>query len=151
MKTLTILVAMILLTCCVTSQISARFWESTPSLRNEELQWWYHKPRFPSPSAGKALPPLPAGYFHPVPFNPPPEVAKCLSDCKEVKTCFADIRKTYFTRKPAIGSNCCDAIEKMKDDCEKTVFGSFHNRFFNGLVKRHCSNKVGSSPAPSPA
>lgn len=151
MKTPTILVAMILFTCCVKSQVTARILESTPSLRKEELHWWFHKPRFQSPGAGKALPSLPAGHFHPIPFNPPPEVAKCLSDCKEVKTCFADINKAFVTRKPAIGSDCCAAIEKMKDDCEMTVFGDFHNHFFNGLVKRHCSNKAGSSPAPSPA
>ncbi|EOA19649.1 hypothetical protein CARUB_v10003092mg [Capsella rubella] len=147
MKTSTILVAMILFTCCVTSQVAARVLESTPSLRDEKLQWWYHKPRFPFPALGRAFPPLPAGHFH-----PPPEVAKCLSDCKEVKTCFADITKAFVTHKPAIGSDCCAAIVKMKGDCEKTVFGSFHSRFFNGLVKRHCSNKVVSSaPAPSPA
>ncbi|XP_010492683.1 PREDICTED: uncharacterized protein LOC104770032 [Camelina sativa] len=151
MNTPTVLVAIILFTCCVTSQVTARILEEpTPSLRNEKLQWWYHRPRFPSPRAGRALP-LPAGHFHPTPFNPPPEVAKCLADCKEVKTCFADIRKAFITHKPAIGSDCCAAIQNMKEDCVKTVFGSFHNHFFNGVIKRHCSNKAVSSPASSPA
>lgn len=143
---------MILFTCCVTSQVTARNLESIPSLRNEELQ--HHvirKPLWPFTGLGKAVPPLPAGHFHPTPFHPPPEVAKCLSDCKEVKSCFADIAKAFFTYKVAIGWDCCAAIEKLDEDCEKTVFGSFHNPFFNCFVKLHCSNKAGSSPAPSPA
>ncbi|ESQ41724.1 hypothetical protein EUTSA_v10014860mg [Eutrema salsugineum] len=167
MKNLAIIVAMVLVSCCVTSQVTARDLES---MRSEKLEWWhYHyypyfhpkpywphpKPYWPLPGAGKALPPLPAGnnhHFHPIPFHPPPEVTKCLSDCKEVHTCFADIVKAFHTRKPVIGSECCASIQKMNGDCEKTIFGSFHNPFFNCFVKLHCSTKAGSTPsAPSPA
>ncbi|KAG2273719.1 hypothetical protein Bca52824_056274 [Brassica carinata] len=35
-------------------------------------------------------------------------------------------------RKAAIGSECCAAIKKMNKDCEKTVFGSFHDPFLTG-------------------
>lgn len=143
---------MILFTSFLTSKVTARELESTPSLRNEELQWHLPKPHWPFHRAGKALPPLPAGDFYPIPFHPPPVVAKCLSDCKDVKTCFADIAKAFFTHKAAIGSDCCASIKKMNEDCEKTVFGSFHNPFFNSYVKLHCSNMAGSSAsAPSPA
>ncbi|CAH2072528.1 unnamed protein product [Thlaspi arvense] len=166
MKNLAVLVAMVLFSCCVTSQVTARDLESMPSLRNKKLEWWhYHyypyypyfhpKPHWPLPFAGKALPPLPAGYnhhFHPIPFHPPEVVTKCLSDCKEVETCFADIAKAFFTRKPVIGSECCASILKMNDDCEKTIFGAYHSPFFNCFVKLHCSTKAGSTPsAPSPA
>ncbi|CAH2072529.1 unnamed protein product [Thlaspi arvense] len=148
-----LVLAMILFSSCVTTKVTARELESTSSLRNEELQTWHHYPRFhPRPHwpfhvPGKAFPPLPA---HPV---LPPVVTQCLSDSKNVRTCFEDISKTFFTRKAAIGSECCGAIEKMNEDCETTVFGSFHNPFFNCFVKLHCSTKVGSStsPAPSPA
>ncbi|EOA22835.1 hypothetical protein CARUB_v10003559mg [Capsella rubella] len=163
MKNLAILIAMILFSSsCVTCLvIGQQDFESNPSLGTEELQWWhyhhfypyYHpKPHWPFPATGgKALPPLPAG-FHPIPFHPPPVVTKCLSDCKDVRTCFADIVKAFFTRKPAIGLDCCASIKKMDDDCQKTVFGAFHNPFFDCLVKLHCSTKAASTPsAPSPA
>lgn len=163
MKNLAVLVAMILISCCVTSQVTAKDLESIPSLLNEKLEWWhyhyypyYHpKPYWPFPAAGKALPPLPAGsnhHFHPIPFHPPPVVTKCLSDCKEVRTCLADIAMAFFTRKPVIGNECCASIAKMNEDCEKTIFGAYHNPFFNCLVKLYCSTKAGSTPsAPSPA
>ncbi|KAG2311703.1 hypothetical protein Bca4012_026156 [Brassica carinata] len=164
MKNLAILVAIILVSCYLTSIVTASDLESMPSFRNEKLEWWhYHSypyfhpkpPHWPFPcAAGKAFPPLPAGYnhFHPVPFHPPPVVTKCLSDCKDVKTCMADIRKAFFTRKPAIGSECCASIQKMDVDCDKTVFGAYHNPFFDCFVKLHCATKAGSTPsAPSPA
>ncbi|CAN7037912.1 hypothetical protein BRARA_B00707 [Brassica rapa] len=165
MKNLTMLVAIILFSCYVTSQVTASDMESMPSLRSEKLEWWhYHSypyfhpkpPQWTFPCAGgKAFPPLPAGYnhpFHPVPFHPPPVVAKCLSDCKDVKTCMADIQKAFFTHKPVIGSECCASIQKMDVDCDKTVFGAYHNPFFDYFVKLHCATKSGSTPsAPSPA
>ncbi|KAL0735684.1 hypothetical protein Bca4012_011894 [Brassica carinata] len=164
MKNLAVLVAIILFSCCVTSQVTASDLLSNPSLRSEKLEWWhyhyypyYHrKPHWPFPgAAGKAFPPLPAGYnhpFHPIPFHPPPVVAKCLSDCKEVKTCLADIRKAFFTRKPVTGTECCASILKMDEDCDKTIFGAYHSPFFDWFVKFHCSTKAGSTPsAPSPA
>lgn len=152
MKNLAFLVAMILLSSCAT----AKYLEPIPSLGTEEIQWWHpysypSKPCWPLPATGKALPPLPAG-FHPIPFHPPPVVTKCLADCKDVRTCVASIAKAFFTRKPAIGLDCCASIQKMDDDCQKTVFGAYHNPFFDCLVKLHCSNKAGSTPsAPSPA
>lgn len=161
MKNLAILVvAMILFTSCVTSQVTAKNVDSFP-LRTEELEWWhyhhyfyphYHpKPHWPFPTTGKALPPIPAR-FHPIPFHPPPVVTKCLADCKDVRTCVADIAIAFFTRKPAIGLDCCASIQKMDEDCDKTVFGAYHNPFFDCLVKLHCSTKAKSTPsAPSPA
>lgn len=165
MKNLAILVAIILFSSFVSSQVTAKAVESIPSLGNEELLWWhYHhfnpyfhpKPHWPFPASGKALPPLPAGYknhpFHPYPFHPPPVVTKCLSDCKDVRTCLADIFKAFITRKPAIRLDCCASIQKMDEDCDKTVFGAFHNPFFDCMVKLHCSTKAGPTPsAPSPA
>ncbi|AED92415.1 unnamed protein product [Arabidopsis thaliana] len=160
MKNLAILVvAMILFSSCVTSQVTAKNVDSFP-LRTEELEWWhynpfyphfYPKPHWPFPTTGKALPPIPAG-FHPIPFHPPPVVTKCLADCKDVKTCLADIAKAFFTRKPAIGLDCCASIQKMDEDCDKTVFGAYHNPFFDCVVKLHCSTKAKSTPsAPTPA
>ncbi|KAH0860636.1 hypothetical protein HID58_088897 [Brassica napus] len=87
MKNLAVLIAMIILSCCVTSQVTASDLLSNPSLRCEKLEWWhchyypyYHpKPHWPFPrSARKGFPPLPAGYnphFHPIPFHPqlPPD------------------------------------------------------------------------------
>ncbi|CAF1781531.1 unnamed protein product [Brassica oleracea] len=135
MKNLAVLIAMIILSCCVTSQVTASDLLSNPSLRCEKLEWWhchyypyYHpKPHWPFPrSARKGFPPLPAGYnphFHPIPFHPQLVVTKCLSDCK-----------------------------KMDRNCDKTIFGAYHNHFFDWVVKLHCSTKAGSTPyAPSPA
>ncbi|CAN8236131.1 unnamed protein product [Cochlearia groenlandica] len=144
MTNFTILVTMILFFTCVTSQDTSRDFESS------KLQWRHH-PRhfFPRPlHRGKALSPAPASDNHH--FHPSPVVTKCLSDCRDVKTCFDDIAKAFFTRKAAIGSECCASIQKMNEDCEKTIFGSFHNPFFNGYVKLHCSTKAIAS-APSPA
>ncbi|KFK25944.1 membrane lipoprotein [Arabis alpina] len=167
MKNLAIFVAMVLFLSCVTSQVTAKDLEDSVSpLGNEKLAWWhYHyyphyypyfhpKPHWPFPrNTGKAFPPLPAGHnFHPIPFHPPPVVAKCLSDCKDVRTCLLDIAKAFHTGKATIGTNCCASIQKMNDDCEKTVFGAYHNIFFNCYVKLACSSKGGSTPsAPSPA
>ncbi|CAN7140885.1 hypothetical protein BRARA_J01814 [Brassica rapa] len=164
MKNLAVLVAMILFSCFVTSQVTASDLLPNPSLRSEKLEWWhyhyypyYHpKPHWAFPrSAGKAFPPLPAGYnpyFHPIPFHLPMVVTKCLSDCKEVKTCLADIAKAFYTRKPLIGTECCASILNMDRDCDKTIFGAYHNPFFDWAVKLHCSTKAGSTPyAPSPA
>ncbi|CAN8300268.1 unnamed protein product [Cochlearia groenlandica] len=161
MKNLTLLVATILISCFLTSQVKARDLNSIPSLNDEKLAWWhyhyypfYHpKPHWPFPVAGKAFPPIPSTTpFHPIQFQPPPEVTKCLSDCKDVRTCFQNIAKAFFTRKPVLGTECCASIQKMDGDCEKTVFGAYHNPFFNCFVKLHCSAKAGSTPSsPSPA
>ncbi|CAN8324426.1 unnamed protein product [Cochlearia groenlandica] len=155
MKNLAILATMIFFLSCVTSSVSL---ESSPSLGDEKIPWWnHHRHFFPRPhhkpyhirGRGRALPPAPASDSHHVSFHPPQVVTECLSDCKDVRTCFDDIAKAFFTRKAAIGSDCCDSIKKMNGDCEKTVFGSFHNPFFNSYVKLHCSIKDALAPSPA--
>ncbi|KAG2273717.1 hypothetical protein Bca52824_056272 [Brassica carinata] len=150
MKNVTLVLAMILFIRCVTSKVTATELESST---NQELFLSRHLPRFhPKPhwpfrGSGKAFP---AGHFRPTPFHLPQEVTRCLS-AKEVGTCFDDIVETFFTRKAVIGSNVAP-IKKMNKDCEKTVFGSFHDPFLTGYVKLHCSTVVGStSPPPSHA
>ncbi|CAH8350091.1 unnamed protein product [Eruca vesicaria subsp. sativa] len=162
MKNLAVLVAVIFFSCCVTSQVTASDLLSDQSLHSEKF-WnhpfypYYHpKPHWPFPrAAGKAFPSISTGYnypFHPIPFHPPPVVIKCLSDCKEVRTCLVDIAKAFYTRKPLIGTECCASIQKMDRDCDKTIFGAYHNPFFDYVVKLHCATKAGSiASAPSPA
>ncbi|CAN6872625.1 unnamed protein product [Brassica oleracea] len=152
MKNVTLVLAMILFIRCVTSKVTATELESST---NQVLFLSRHLPRFhPKPhwqfrGSGKAFP---AGHFRPTPFHLPQEVTRCLSAKKEVGTCFDDIVETFFTRNAVIGSECCAAIKKMNKDCEKTVFGSFHDPFLTGYVKLHCSTVVGStSPPPSHA
>ncbi|CAA7061502.1 unnamed protein product [Microthlaspi erraticum] len=152
MKNLILVLAMILFSGCVT----ARELKSTPSLGKEELLSWPHYPHFhPKPHkvhrARKPSPLHPAGRHHPVPFHPPPEVTKCLSDGQDARRCLVDIFRASVTRKTAIGPDCCAAIRKMNKDCEKTVFGSFHNPLVHTYVKLHCSNKAVSSPAGAPS
>uniref|UniRef100_A0A0D3EET7 Prolamin-like domain-containing protein n=1 Tax=Brassica oleracea var. oleracea TaxID=109376 RepID=A0A0D3EET7_BRAOL len=137
MKNVTLVLAMILFLSCVTSKVTATELESST---NQELFLSRHLPRFhpkqhwPFRGSGKAFP---AGHFRLTPFHLPQEVTRCLNDKKEVGTCFNDIAETFFTRKAAIGSECCAAIKKMNKDCEKTVFGSFHDPFLTGYVKLH--------------
>ncbi|XP_013658230.2 uncharacterized protein LOC106362954 [Brassica napus] len=152
MKNVTLVLAMILFLSCVTSKVTATELESST---NQELFLSRHLPRFhpkqhwPFRGSGKAFP---AGHFPLTPFHLPQVVTRCLNDKKEAGTCFNDIAETFFTRKAAIGSECCAAIKKMNKDCEKTVFGSFHDPFLTGYVKLHCSTVVGStSPPPSQA
>ncbi|ESQ41723.1 hypothetical protein EUTSA_v10015780mg [Eutrema salsugineum] len=91
---------------------------------DEDLQWWDS----------------PLSTINGHHFRPSPELANAF----------------LITRnKPTIGSessDCCAAIKTLYKDCEKTVFGSFRNPFFNYYVKQHCSTQGGSTPvAPSPA
>ncbi|KAF8102999.1 hypothetical protein N665_0189s0049 [Sinapis alba] len=144
MKNITLILAMILFSNCVTSKVTL---SELKSSTNEELHSLFHpKKNWPFHVPRKTFPRIPAGHFRPNPFHPQPEVIKCLSGKKKVRTCFYDL----VTRKADIGSECCAVIKKMKEDCEKTVVGSFHNPIWTGYVKLHCSNVVGSaSPAPS--
>ncbi|KAJ4882621.1 Prolamin_like domain-containing protein [Raphanus sativus] len=142
MKNVTLVLAVILFLSCVISGVTATELESSTNqelfLSRHVLPRFHPKPHWPFSGDRRVF--------------PPQEVTRCLSDKKEVGTCFDDIAKTFFTRKAAIGSECCAVIKKMNKDCEKTVFGSFHNPFFAGYVKLHCSTVVGStSLAPSHA
>ncbi|KAG2300309.1 hypothetical protein Bca52824_036781 [Brassica carinata] len=149
MKNVTLVFAIILFLSCVTSKVTATELESST---NQELFLSRHLPRFHPKPHWPFRGPRPAGHFRPTPFHLPQEVTRCLSDKEEVGTCFDDIAETFITRKAAIGSECCAAIMKMNKDCEKTVFGSFHNPFLTGYVKLHCSTVVGStSPTSSSA
>ncbi|CAG7911051.1 unnamed protein product, partial [Brassica rapa] len=146
---ITLVLAMILFLSCVTSKVTATELESSTNqelFRSRHVPRFHPKPHWPFRGSGKAFP---AGHFRPTPFHLPQEVTRCLSDKKEVGTCFDDITETFFTRKAAIGSECCAAIKKMNKDCEKTVFGSFHDPFLTGYVKLHCSTVVGSTSPPS--
>ncbi|CAH8364170.1 unnamed protein product [Eruca vesicaria subsp. sativa] len=75
--------------------------------------------------------------FHPKPYVNPrkafPGIIRCLSDKEEVSACFDYIVRSFDT-----GAKCCDAVNKMIQDCE-TVFGSFRNSFYTDFVKLHCS------------
>ncbi|CAH8334551.1 unnamed protein product [Eruca vesicaria subsp. sativa] len=127
MKNIILVLAMMIFfsSCVVTAS------EVESSTTNEELfrSGWFH------PS------------FHPKPYVNPrkvfPGIIRCLSDKEEVSACFDYIVRSFYT-----GAECCEAINKMTQDCE-TVFGSFRNSFYTDFVKLHCSIVVGStSPAP---
>lgn len=134
MKNLALVVAMILFSSCVTSQL-------LDATDDEDLQWW-NSPYSPLSATN--------GHHH---FKPSPELAKCFSDHKKVTKCLNKV----FTKKSTIGSessDCCAVIKTLYEDCEKTDFGSFRNPFFNYYVKQHCATPTQGGPtpeAPSPA
>lgn len=139
MKNVTLILAMILFSSCVTSKVTAGELESST---NEEPNWFVRAPRI-------VLPRIPAGDFPPISFHSPPEVTKCLSGKHEIRTCLHDL-----ARKADIGSECCAAIKKMKEDCKNTVYGSYNKPFWAGYFRLHCTTDVVGStspPAPSPA
>lgn len=126
MKNLIFVVAMILLSSCVTSQ----FLDPTD---DEELQWSDY-PHTPFSAILK--------------HSPNRQLNKCFSNYKKVTRCFIKA----FTRNPTIGSTCCAAIVKLNKNCENTVFESFRNPFVSNYVNQHCSSQGGSTPgAPSPS
>ncbi|XP_018444786.2 uncharacterized protein LOC108816717 [Raphanus sativus] len=110
MKNVTLILAMILFSSCVTSKVTAGELESST---NEEPNWFVRAPRI-------VLPRIPAGDFPPISFHSPPEVTKCLSGKHEIRTCLHDL-----ARKADIGSECCAAIKKMKEDCYETAVNRF--------------------------
>lgn len=130
MKNVSLVVAMILLSSCVTSQF-------LEPLDDEDLQWSNYPDSMLSAING----------HH---FRPSPELAKCFSDHKKVTKCLTKV----FKSKPTVGSkscDCCTEIKTLNEDCENTDFGSFRNPFFNYYVKKHCYTQGGSTPeAPSP-
>ncbi|XP_010558671.1 PREDICTED: uncharacterized protein LOC104827231 [Tarenaya hassleriana] len=145
MKTPTLLIAITLMACYATSHVHAAASASDAA----QVQWFpfpYHHHRG-WPFLGGALPPMP---FHPKPFQPSPIVTKCLSHGGEVKACHDEIVASFFARKAVVGPLCCQAVMAIEGDCEQTVFGFFHNPFFNAFIKQHCSNQSPPS-APTPA
>ncbi|CAF1697684.1 hypothetical protein HID58_050820 [Brassica napus] len=120
MKNLTLFVAMILFSSCVTSQ----FLDPTD---DEELQW-----------SGYAQAPS-ATHKH----SPNQELKECFSSYKMVTKC---LMKT-LTKKPTGGSGCCATIKTLNESCKHTVFRSFRNPFVNNYVKKHCSGHDAPAPA----
>ena len=122
MKNLTIFVAMVLFSSCVTSQ----FLDLTDG---EELQW--------------------LGYAHaPSAINkhsPNQELKECFSSYKMVTKC---LMKT-LTGKPTVDSECCAMIKTLNENCKHTVFRSFRNPFVNNYVKKHCSSHDATAPSPA--
>ncbi|KAJ4882620.1 Uncharacterized protein Rs2_32713 [Raphanus sativus] len=133
MKNVTLILAMILFSSCVTSKVTAGELESST---NEEPNWFVRAPRI-------VLPRIPAGDFPPISFHSPPEVTKCLSGKHEIRTCLHDL-----ARKADIGSECCAAIKKMKEDCKNTVYGSYNKPFWAGYFRLHCTTDVVGSTSP---
>ncbi|VVB14899.1 unnamed protein product [Arabis nemorensis] len=120
MKNLTFVVAMILLSSCVISQM-------LDSTDDEELQW---------------SDPFWAILKH----SPNRQLNKCFSNYKKVTRCFIKA----FTRKPTIDSECCLAIKKLNKNCENTVFASFRNPFVSNYVKEHCQGgSTPGAPSPA--
>ncbi|CAH8377793.1 unnamed protein product [Eruca vesicaria subsp. sativa] len=102
MKNLTIFVAIILFSSCVTSQ----FLDPTD---DEELQW-----------SGYSKAPSPI-HKH----NPNEKLKKCFSSYKMVTKCL----NKALTKKTTTDSNCCAMIEKLNENCKHTELGSFSNNF----------------------
>ncbi|GAV82081.1 Prolamin_like domain-containing protein, partial [Cephalotus follicularis] len=111
---------------------------------------------FPFPSAQSPLPgnknpgfppPLPSNNF-PFPFEPPTsdreKVEKCLKSFVAEQICIQEILASFWSKKIAIGSVCCNSIQAVTDDCSSTVFANFNNPFFGMLLREHCANKNAS-------
>ncbi|KAJ4908234.1 putative membrane lipoprotein [Raphanus sativus] len=113
MKNLTVFVAIVFFSSCVTSQ----FLDPTD---DEELKW-----------SGYAKAPS-AIHKH----NPNWKLKECFSSCKMVTKC---LMKT-LTKTPTVGSECCATIKELNENCKHTVFRSFRNPFVNNYVKKHCSH-----------
>ncbi|KAF2609703.1 hypothetical protein F2Q70_00007543 [Brassica cretica] len=122
MKNLTIFVAVVLFSSCVTSQ----FLDPTDV---EELQW-----------SGHSLAPS-AIHKH----SPNQELKECFSSYKMVTKC---LMKT-LTEKTTVGSECCATIKTLNESCKHTVFRSFRNPFVNNYVKKHCSSHDATAPSPA--
>ncbi|CAN7005658.1 unnamed protein product [Brassica rapa subsp. trilocularis] len=122
MKNLSIFVAVVLFSSCVTSQ----FLDPTDV---EELQWSGYSQ---APSA-----------IHK--HSPNKELKECFSSYKMVTKC---LMKT-LTEKPTVGSECCATIKTLKESCKHTVFRSFRNPFVNNYVKKHCSSHDATAPSPA--
>ncbi|KAJ4872534.1 putative membrane lipoprotein [Raphanus sativus] len=122
MKHLTIFVAIVLFSSCVTSQ----FLDPTDG---EEFQW-----------SGYAQAPSPV-HKH----SPNQELKECFSSYKMVTNC---LMKT-LDEKTTVGSECCTMIKKLKENCKHTVFKSFRNPFVTNYVKKHCSSHDATAPSPA--
>uniref|UniRef100_A0A0D3B1M3 Prolamin-like domain-containing protein n=1 Tax=Brassica oleracea var. oleracea TaxID=109376 RepID=A0A0D3B1M3_BRAOL len=120
MKNLTIVVAIILFSSCVTSQ----FIDPTD---DEELQW-----------SGYAQAPS-ATHKH----SPNQQLKECFSSYKMVTKC---LMKT-LTKKTTVGCECCATIKTLDESCKHTVFRSFQNPFVDNYVENHCSNYDAPTPA----
>ncbi|CAN6806146.1 unnamed protein product [Brassica oleracea var. botrytis] len=122
MKNLTIFVAMVLFSSCVTSQ----FLDLTD---DEELQW--------------------SGYAHAPPaihkHSLNQELKECFFSYKMVTKC---LMKT-LTEKQTVDSECCAMIKTLNENCKHTVFRSFRNPFVNNYVKKHCSSHDATAPSPA--
>ena len=120
MKNLTLFVAIILFSSCVTSQ----FLDPTD---DEELQW-----------SGYSQAPS-ATHKH----SPHRELKECFSSYKMVTKC---LMKT-LSKNPTVGSECCATIKTLNENCKHTVFKTFRNPFVNNYVEKHCSSYSALAPA----
>ncbi|KAL0672815.1 hypothetical protein Bca4012_000796 [Brassica carinata] len=120
MKNLTIFIAIIIFSSCVTSQ----FIDPTD---DEELQWSGYAQ---GPSAIQK-------------HSPNRELKECFSSYKMVTKCLMKM----LTKKTTVGSECCATIKMLNESCKHTVFRSFRNPFVNNYVEKHCSSHGAPAPA----
>uniref|UniRef100_A0A2C9V113 Prolamin-like domain-containing protein n=1 Tax=Manihot esculenta TaxID=3983 RepID=A0A2C9V113_MANES len=116
MKTQCVILLIVFLCSAVFPQSLSRPW--LEGVEDDELQHF-------------ALPPI----FHDL------KIAKCVEDFQGEKKCVGEIFSSIWNHKITIDPGCCNLVDKVNEDCARTVFVGFTHSFFTIVLKNYCSSK----------
>ena len=50
-----------------------------------------------------------------------------------------EISQSFWTQKPSLRPDCCQAIKEVDEDCASTVFARFENPFLQYKLNVYCA------------